>query len=952
MQNETSPSSGKLVTFISMGLGVPVAFAAYIFDLTKGNILLIALLFVIYEVVVLIFGIVASVGGILKGRWAEKLADCIDRKFQEIFSRYYKRYMKNIFYQYRDFDVKGMSTQGTYTLDVNEVFVELRIAPGFVHSLSSNILENDKPLKSAEESKDIWAFIKSDQKNIQNSLVIIGAPGSGKTTLLRHIALTYSSGKKYRQKFKIKSKVPILFYLRDYAETIAANPETTFLQIVEKQMEKWNLPFLKSWFDGLLKAGSMAILMDGLDEVADLESRGKLSAWIEQQIRNYGNNLFILSSRPNGYRENTIGGATVLEVRPFNRSQVETFIRRWYMAIEIMSHNKNDLGVNIAAEKGAYDLISRIANSSALAALSVNPLLLTMIATVHRYKSSLPGRRVELYDEICEVFLGRRQQAKGLALDLTPGQKKGVLQALAYWLMINEVREFKPESVRSKLQEPVGRVRLGISVEEFLKMVEESSGILVERENGVFAFAHLTFQEYLCAVYIAEEKLEKELLSKIDNSWWHEVIRLYVARTNATEIIRECIKQSGTSSQILALCIECVEEAREVEPEVRMQLDKILEEGIEDSELERRKIVAKAVLDLRIKNMIRIDNDRAIDNYYITNSEYQLFLDDMRIQGSYFQPDHWKEYIFGNGKGLQPVTGVRPSDAEAFCQWLTEKNCDGYMYRLPDGNMKEEIKVDDRDDSKRIYAVKAPGFWSRKGETMEFIKEEDLHEVTMEIIKRQLEDDISRFSKEVDYDRVNDSAIARALDSAIALDSAPGLDSAIAYALDSAYALDRTLDFTLGHHLDRTLAFGRILDRTFDFALALDRTLARAIARDHERVISRALALDRTLARPIARARERAIACTLDRDHDRTIDLALVRSLTFIRCILLLDIEYTISVEKKLKTYEHTVDILECQKAIEDYMDLYISFVVLEKRRDKQLPAVEGIRIVREKKYA
>lgn len=38
---------------------------------------------------------------------------------------------------------------------VYEVFVGLRIAPGFVHRLSSGILENDKPPKLAEESKDI-----------------------------------------------------------------------------------------------------------------------------------------------------------------------------------------------------------------------------------------------------------------------------------------------------------------------------------------------------------------------------------------------------------------------------------------------------------------------------------------------------------------------------------------------------------------------------------------------------------------------------------------------------------------------------------------------------------------------------------------------------------------------------------------------------------------------------
>jgi hypothetical protein len=59
----------------------------------------------------------------------------------------------------------------------------------------------------------------------------------------------------------------------------------------------------------------------------------------------------------------------------------------------------------------------------------------------HRYRSQLPGRRVELFAEICDVFLGRRQQAKGLELDLTPAQKVRALRVLAFDMMCREVRD-------------------------------------------------------------------------------------------------------------------------------------------------------------------------------------------------------------------------------------------------------------------------------------------------------------------------------------------------------------------------------------------------------------------------------------------------------------------------------------------------------------------------------
>ncbi|MCA9931692.1 MAG: hypothetical protein KC419_24585, partial [Anaerolineales bacterium] len=126
---------------------------------------------------------------------------------------------------------------------------------------------------------------------------------------------------------------------------------------------------------------------------------------------------------------------------PFSIMQVEQFVHRWYLANEIMSAQREDPGVQMEARSGAEDLLMRLRRAHVLLDMAVNPLLLTMIATVHRYRSSLPGRRVELYAEICEVFLGKRQQARGLAFDLTPAQKQRVLQPLAYHMMHEKQRE-------------------------------------------------------------------------------------------------------------------------------------------------------------------------------------------------------------------------------------------------------------------------------------------------------------------------------------------------------------------------------------------------------------------------------------------------------------------------------------------------------------------------------
>jgi predicted NACHT family NTPase len=61
------------------------------------------------------------------------------------------------------------------------------------------------------------------------------------------------------------------------------------------------------------------VLLDGLDEVADANQRKAVGQWVNQQMLNYPNACFILTSRPFGYRDAPLERVdTVLDVQPFN----------------------------------------------------------------------------------------------------------------------------------------------------------------------------------------------------------------------------------------------------------------------------------------------------------------------------------------------------------------------------------------------------------------------------------------------------------------------------------------------------------------------------------------------------------------------------------------------------------------------------------------------------------
>ena len=53
-----------------------------------------------------------------------------------------------------------------------------------------------------------------------------------------------------------------------------------------------------------------------------------------------------------------------------------------------------------------------------------------MIANVHRYRGALPGSRADLYAEICQVMLWRRQEAKNLPAGLAGDKKEALLRGL------------------------------------------------------------------------------------------------------------------------------------------------------------------------------------------------------------------------------------------------------------------------------------------------------------------------------------------------------------------------------------------------------------------------------------------------------------------------------------------------------------------------------------------
>ncbi|NNN32185.1 NACHT domain-containing protein [Streptomyces sp. S3(2020)] len=579
-----------------------------------------------------------------------------------------RRYRRRLRTAMADMETIGIATQGEFVLRSQQVMVDVALST--------------RPAAAAEASlgNSVASGTRlslSDLLTRTGTFALISGPGTGKTTLLRSIALSLSSD---TGAFWRRSPLPVLLVLRDHATAMTVDEPPTLATMAASV----------SWLGGAgqsdllesrLNRGQCVVLLDGLDEVADEGDRRSVVKWTQRQIDRYPGNTFLITSRPHGYVSNPLSKAEVLQLLRWDDKQIDAFVHRWYYAITSRAYAAEDTWVQERSNRDAEDVLQRLRARPALHDLASNPLLLTMIANVHRYRGALPGSRAELYAEMCDVLLHRRQEAKNIAnpTGLGGNQKEHVIQHLALYMMQQRRRDIPMEAALSVISAPLARLGGGaVTASDFLTEIGRS-GLLLEREQGIYAFAHLTLQEYLAANQLrASQSGLETLVHSVGDSWWRETTLLWAAAADATPVIVSCLDTATVPA--LSLAFDCADEAREVAPEVRRRLDALLEAGTgpvaNDVDGARRRLVTGVVANRNLQDQIRLESGAALCVRPINQFLYQSFVEDERAAGRHYnrsQPE---------GEAL----GLWASDTGRFLEWLNALFDEGTAYRLPTAN--------------------------------------------------------------------------------------------------------------------------------------------------------------------------------------------------------------------------------------------------------------------------
>jgi predicted NACHT family NTPase len=356
-------------------------------------------------------------------------------------------------------------------------------------------------------------------------IVILGDPGAGKTTLLKYIVLAFAQGKSERLELN-EECLPIFVRLHDYVAKRKERPQDYSLvdYLYTQARENLLLTLEPDFFETALEQGECCLCLDGLDELGGAGLRREVTRVVAALASRYPGNRFIVTSRVAGYNEAPLDERDFihLTVLPFNNDDISHFVQKWYRARERDP---------VQAETQIKHLIKTIMDEPRIKTLAANPLLLTIIALVHRIEAELPHERVKLYEKCVTALMETWEKVKQLSVADRERPyyeyRFRLLEQVAFWLHsqsgeMSQAREISEGDLEEQLvafllQDPLLQLSRHKAREEakaFIRLVQSRTGLLVERGEGVYTFAHPTFQEYLAATHIMHEHAHS-----IDEIW-------------------------------------------------------------------------------------------------------------------------------------------------------------------------------------------------------------------------------------------------------------------------------------------------------------------------------------------------------------------------------------------------------------------------------------------------
>jgi HEAT repeat protein len=402
--------------------------------------------------------------------------------------------------------------------ELDKVFVDLTIVEGYERpSIAAaysemmdgelrrqrNFFLNDETSNKSSNTTNSKRVIKANELLLDRTHAFVtGAPQCGKTTLLRYLAW---------QSYKEKNKLSLFLELKTVREIDFKRVGSDLSNLVFQKSiadplllndEQYNE--LRAYFYNRLEQGEVAIFLDGLDEVREESFFIDLCQLIEDFLQSDSRqNSLIVSARPFALHQTSIEGLKEVEIQPLNDTQINEFLSFYY-------------GDNDSAVKRLKQVIQQ---QNHLREMGRVPFLLAVMVDLLRQERELGKSRLELYRAITLQLikqLDKDKKVQRFAFQMRDPEgsiKLKFLKNLAFEkLLIDQPNTRHGEVGRLIFTDEILQEKAKIFVEKerlpnvnYLELSNDVKATSLLREIGdeVYAFAHLTLQEYLAAETLA-----------------------------------------------------------------------------------------------------------------------------------------------------------------------------------------------------------------------------------------------------------------------------------------------------------------------------------------------------------------------------------------------------------------------------------------------------------------
>jgi hypothetical protein len=443
-------------------------------------------------------------------------------------------------------DLRGFirSEEEDVSFSIEEIYQDIQ---------ASYISRARLPLGSAEEGTDRRVLGWLEVLPRDRPIAVLGHPGSGKTFLLRWLALA-TGRPEVQASLKIAAPLPLLASLAAYTQ---APQPMDLLEYLTESLLAAGQPAAHV-IHKAIDAREAVFLLDGLDEVGDETARRRVLDAVGRLEEQVPGCLLLVTSRIAGYGPDIIDAHHLL-LSPLDDEVIRSFLVRWCELYAVGRLGGSDV-VRRNAQSEGQQLAKDVLGSAGVLALARNPLMLTVLAIVHRAGVRLPDHRVELYAHATRVLVERWNRVRSLSGDGSAPPLKAVdavrlLGPLALRMVRSGTSTVIDEGALRVHVERVleaGTLRGVASADEIITLFRKDLGLLVEQAPGVYAFLHLTLAEYFAAWELVRSDALERLAADPTRAYLSQVREVLLLAAGELGVLRG---DDGRLDQLVATLV-------------------------------------------------------------------------------------------------------------------------------------------------------------------------------------------------------------------------------------------------------------------------------------------------------------------------------------------------------------------------------------------------------------